>query len=158
KMDMVPGRTNRLTLHPTKTGTYRGACAEYCGDAHALMSFYAVVMERDEFDGWLGHQADSASTPLEPHAERGAALFLENGCGACHTVRGTEADGRIGPDLTHVGGRVSVGGGILPNDAAGFERWLRQTEHVKPGVFMPSFGMLPDDQLRAIAAYLDALR
>jgi cytochrome c oxidase subunit 2 len=122
------------------------------------MSFYAVVMERDAFDAWLARQAAPASAPSDPIAARGAALFLENGCGACHTVRGTEADGTIGPDLTHVGGRVSVGGGILRNDIDGFERWLRRTEHVKPGVFMPSFGMLPDADLRAIAAYLDALR
>ena len=158
KMDMIPGRTTRLTLHPTRTGVFRGACAEYCGSAHALMSFYAVVMERDAFDAWLENQEAPASEPSNALAARGADLFLENGCGACHAVRGTEADGKIGPDLTHVGSRVSLGAALLGNEVDDFYRWLSETEHVKPDVHMPSFGMLPDADLHALAAYLEGLQ
>lgn len=158
KIDMIPGRTNRLKLEPTRTGVFRGACAEYCGEAHALMTFYVVVMERPEFEAWLTHQASDAPAPADPLAQRGGALFLANGCGACHTVRGTEADGVVGPDLTHVGSRVSLGAGILPNEPAALVRWIARTADVKPGVHMPAFGMLPQEDLRALAAYLKALQ
>jgi cytochrome c oxidase subunit II len=85
-------------------------------------------------------------------------LFLANGCGACHTVRGTAADGVVGPDLTHVGSRVSLGAGVLSNERDDFRRWIAETEDVKPHSPMPAFGMLPPDELDALAAYLDALQ
>ncbi len=157
KVDMIPGRMNRLTLEPTRTGTFRGVCAEYCGDSHALMAFYAVVMERDAFDRWLDEQARPASEPVGALASRGEELFIANGCGACHAVRGTTANGVVGPDLTHAGSRVSLGGGILPNDQAAFLRWIARTDEIKPGVHMPAFGMLPEEDLQAVAAYLDGL-
>lgn len=157
KMDMIPGRQTRIALAPTRTGTFRGACAEYCGGSHALMNFYVVVQERDEYERWLAQQAQPAQEPTEPLARRGHALFLANGCGACHTIRGTPADGLVGPDLTHVGGRLSVGAGILPNEPDAFARWISRTEAVKPDVHMPAFGMLPAEDLRALAAYLDGL-
>jgi len=157
KMDVFPGRVTRLALHPTRTGVFRGVCAEYCGTAHALMSFYAVVEGREDFVRWMQREAKPAVTPQERLAIRGAELFLVHGCGACHNVRGTAADGVVGPDLTHVGSRLSLGAGILPNDVDSFLRWIARTETVKPGVHMPAFGMLPSDDLRALAAYLDAL-
>jgi cytochrome c oxidase subunit 2 len=158
KMDMIPGRVTWLTVRPTATGIYRGACAEYCGTAHALMAFYVEVMERDAFARWLDAQAAPAAAPSAPEAARGADLFTSNGCTACHTVRGTPARGVIGPDLTHVGSRLSVGAGILRNEPEAMRRWLASTEHIKPGVHMPGFGMLPDADLRALAAYLHGLK
>lgn len=157
KVDMIPGRTNRLTLHPTRTGTFRGACAEFCGASHALMNFHVVVEERAAFDRWIEGQAAPARLPTDELGRRGQALFLGNGCGACHAVRGTIANGGIGPDLTHVGGRLSLGAGILPNGRADFVRWIASTAHLKPEVRMPSFGMLPPADLEAIAAFLDGL-
>lgn len=154
KVDMIPGRTTRLALEPTRTGVFRGACAEYCGAAHALMNFAVVVMERPAFDAWLSAQAQPAA---EVPAARGREVFLSNGCGACHAVRGTEADGVVGPDLTHVGGRLTLGAGILANGPDDFLRWMSRTDRVKPGVHMPSFGMLPAGDLAALAQYLDAL-
>lgn len=158
KMDMIPGRVNYLTLQPTRTGIFRGACAEYCGTSHALMAFYAEVMEKDAFDRWLDHQASPAVAQSDAQAARGAGLFVSNGCGACHTVRGTSAAGAIGPDLTHVGGRLSVGAGILETRPDKFRDWLARTAHIKPGVHMPEFGMLPDPDLQALAAYLYGLK
>jgi cytochrome c oxidase subunit 2 len=157
KIDMIPGRTNRLVLEPTRTGTFRGACAEYCGTSHALMSLYVVVLEPADFAAWLARQQEPARPPVLPLAARGQELFLANGCGACHTVRGTPADGVVGPDLTHVGSRLSLGAGILPNDPEAFRRWIAHTEGVKPEVLMPAFGMLPPEDLQALAAYLDGL-
>lgn len=154
---MIPGRVTRLALEPTRTGTFRGACAEYCGDSHALMNFYVVVEEREDFDRWLEHQRAPARPPAGALAQRGRESFLANGCGACHTVRGTPADGVVGPDLTHVGSRVSLGAGILPNEPDDYLRWVARTDHVKPGVHMPAFGMLPPGELRALAAFLEGL-
>ena len=151
KIDMIPGRVNRLTLEPTRTGVFRGVCAEYCGTSHALMAFDVVVLGKDEFRSWLDHQK-------KPGSASGQERFLANGCGACHTIRGTEADGVIGPDLTHVGSRMSLGSGILPNEPDAFVRFVARTEEVKPGVLMPAFGMLPEEELRAIAEYLEALQ
>jgi cytochrome c oxidase subunit 2 len=158
KMDMIPGRVTWLTVRPTATGVYRGACAEYCGTSHALMAFYVEVMERAAFDRWLSAQSAPAVEPRGEPASRGSELFQSNGCGACHTVRGTPATGVIGPDLTHLGSRISIGAGILPTEPEPLRRWLARTEAIKPGVHMPAFGMLPDDDLRALAAYLHGLQ
>jgi cytochrome c oxidase subunit 2 len=158
KMDMIPGRRTRLVLHPTRTGTFRGQCAEYCGASHALMAFPVVVMERPAFDAWLEAQRQPAAQPAAPLAAEGGQLFFANGCSACHTIRGTDAHSSIGPDLTHVGGRLTLGAGIVGNDTNGFLRWLERTEEIKPGVHMPHFGMLPAGELNALAAYLESLQ
>jgi cytochrome c oxidase subunit 2 len=158
KMDMIPGRVTHLALHPTRTGVFRGACAEYCGAAHAWMALYVEVMPRDEFGRWLEGQAAPAPAPRGVHAARGGELFSSTGCGACHAVRGTDAKGSIGPDLTHVGSRLSLAAGALENDVHAFRRWLVETEHLKPGVLMPHFAMLPPADLAALAAYLEGLQ
>jgi cytochrome c oxidase subunit II len=158
KMDMIPGRKTRLVLTPSRTGVFRGVCAEYCGASHALMAFSAVVQEKQEFAAWLAHQSRPAETPRDPVAAHGGQLFLAYGCNACHTVRGTPAAGVIGPDLTHVGGRLTVAAGTLPNEPNALNRWITQTHEVKPGVLMPSFQMLPPEDVRALAAYLEGLK
>jgi len=157
KVDMIPGRQTRLKLEPTRAGVFRGACAEYCGGSHALMTFVVVVSSKRDFEVWLEQQRAPAKTPIEPMAMLGEKVFFKSGCGACHAVRGTAAKGVIGPDLTHVGGRMSLGAGTLPNDAENFVRWLTQTQTIKPEVHMPSFNMLSQGDLRALATYLDAL-
>lgn len=158
KADMIPGRRIRLALEPTKPGVYRGVCAEYCGTSHALMAFRVVVHERPEFEAWLERQRAAAAEPVSELAAAGAQSFLANGCGACHTVRGTPARGTVGPDLTHVGSRLSLAAGTLSNDAAAFGRWLALTDDLKPGAHMPRFGMLPAAEVRALAAYLEELQ
>lgn len=158
KIDMIPGRTTRLTLTPTRTGTFRGACAEYCGESHAQMNFDVIVMERPEFNAWLEHQRQSVSEPNEPLARNGRDLFLSRGCGACQTVRGTNASGRTGPDLTHVGSRTSIAASVLSNEINDFHSWLTNSDTLKPGVLMPSFHMLPEDERGALAAWLESLQ
>ena len=158
KMDMIPGRVTYLTLRPTQTGIFRGACAEYCGTSHALMAFYAEVMEKPAFDRWLDGQAAPAALPAGTDSARGAELFLANGCGACHTIRGTQARGEIGPDLTHVGSRLSLGAGILEMRPEELRGWIARTAQLKPGVHMPEFGMLPEAELRDLAAFLYELK
>lgn len=158
KMDMIPGRTTRLALEPTRKGVFRGVCAEYCGTSHAWMGFPVVIVEKEDLARWLADQAKPAQTPAQQTAVRGRDLFLANGCGACHTIRGTVADGVVGPDLTHVGSRLSLGAGVLANEPDDFLRWIAHTAEVKPGAHMPAFGMLPLDELRALASYLDGLQ
>ncbi|MET0343952.1 MAG: cytochrome c oxidase subunit II [Polyangiales bacterium] len=157
KMDMIPGRTTRLVLHPTRTGTYRGACAEYCGTSHAWMAFTVVVQEDADFARWTARQREAAREPESAQATAGRAAFLESGCGACHGLRGTAARGVLGPDLTHVGGRLSVGAGRLPHGAQALADFITRTEQLKPGVHMPAFGMLPAPTIDALAAYLEGL-
>lgn len=158
KVDMFPGRLTRLFLEPTRTGTFRGVCAEYCGASHALMSFPVTVLEKEEFARWLEQEAKPAQAPAEPIAAQGQQLFLAQGCNACHTVRGTPATGVIGPDLTHIGSRLSIGAGTLPNEPDSLRRWIAHTEDVKPGVLMPAFRMLPPDELEALVVYLSGLK
>ena len=158
KVDMIPGRVNRMALEPTRTGVFRGTCAEYCGGPHAWMGLYGVVVEPSEFDAWARAQAEPAAAMSDATAQHGAEVFRVHGCGACHTVRGTSADGLVGPDLTHVGSRRSIGAALLPNDVESFERWIAHTDELKPGVHMPAFDMLASDELRALAVYLEALQ
>ncbi len=158
KMDMIPGRRTRLVLHPTRIGTYRGQCAEYCGASHALMAFPVVVMGAADFTDWLENQRDGARSPATETAAQGRELFFSNGCSACHTIRGTDARNPIGPDLTHVGSRLTLGAGIVENRPGGFHRWIAQTDRLKPGVHMPHFRMLPAEELDTLAAYLESLQ
>lgn len=157
KVDMIPGRVNRLVLEPTRAGMFRGVCAEFCGTSHALMAFSVVVMEEAAFADWLAKEAQAASEPTTAAAEAGKELFLQVGCGACHAVRGTEADGAIGPDLTHLAGRATLAAGTLPATPEALVRWIAQAETIKPGSRMPSFGALPADHIEAIAAWLGGL-
>ena len=158
KMDMIPGRITRLALEPTRTGTFRGVCAEYCGASHALMAFRVVVVDPLDFQSWLDAQARPAAPPEGPAAARGQQVFSANGCTACHTVRGTPAAGRIGPDLTHLAGRGEIGAGTLPNSPSTLAQWIEDTERLKPGVHMPAFRALAPEDLAALAAYLGSLR
>jgi cytochrome c oxidase subunit II len=115
------------------------------------------VQEKAEFERWLAAQAAPARPPSDALARTGRDVLVANGCGACHALRGTAADGVVGPDLTHVGGRASLAAGILPNQAAAFSRWIAATDELKPGVHMPAFGMLSAAESSALAAYLESL-
>jgi cytochrome c oxidase subunit 2 len=154
KVDMVPGRINRLHFVADKPGVVRGQCAEYCGGAHALMAFYAVAMAPADYDAWLAKEKADAQPAT---AKAGERLFLASGCGGCHTVRGTRADGKMGPDLTHVGGRVSLGAGILPNTPESFAQWISRHQKLKPDNLMLPFDFFSESELHALSAYLDGL-
>ena len=157
KIDLIPGRANRLVLEPTRTGAFRGVCAEYCGMAHALMAFDVIVMEPADFESWLDAQRAPAAAPPGALELRGRDAFLSNGCGACHTIRGTPAAGLVGPGLTHVGSRATLAAGLLPNTLDAMRSWIARPDELKPGAHMPAFAMLPDEELDAIAAYLRSL-
>jgi len=158
KLDMIPGRTNVLTLTATEEGISRGQCAEYCGGAHAFMSFHVVAQSPEDFEAWLANEAAPAREPQAEAEQRGARLFQLGGCGACHSVRGTTAQGTIGPDLTHVGARMSIAAATLPNDAEAFARWISNNQHIKPENLMPSYGIFSQAELQDLAIYLESLK
>jgi cytochrome c oxidase subunit 2 len=158
KVDMIPGRTNRLRLAAERPGVSRGQCAEFCGGAHALMSFYVVAMPPNEFAAWIEQAGADAHAPAMPLLRRGREIFLAAGCGGCHAIRGTPANGTIGPDLTHVGGRISLAAGVLASDESAFARWIADNQHIKPENRMPPFRIFSEAELGALAGYLASLK
>lgn len=158
KLDMIPGQINEIVLRADRPGIYRGQCAEFCGAAHALMAFDVVAHEPAQFARWAAGAVRGAREPVHPFLQRGKALFLASGCGACHRVRGTAADGDLGPDLTHVGSRRSIGAGMFPNNKGTLAGWIASSQHLKPNNKMPSFDLFRGEELRAIAGYLESLK
>jgi cytochrome c oxidase subunit 2 len=150
KIDMIPGRRNRVDLYADKPGRYRGQCAEFCGVQHAHMAMYVYADEPAQFTKWLRRQAAPAREPL-------ARAFVGNGCASCHTIRGTQARGDVGPDLTHVGARSTLAGLIIPNDREELADWLRDPQHVKPGNRMPDLD-LPAGEIETLVTYLEGLK
>jgi cytochrome c oxidase subunit 2 len=149
KVDMIPGRINRLRLVADKPGVYRGQCAEFCGGPHAKMAFHIVAETPEQFAAWSENQRQPA--------QKSQPLFLAR-CAACHTVRGTDARGALGPDLTHIGSRASIGAGTLPNNAGTLAGWIASSQHIKPGNLMPEFREFSAEELKALAAYLESLK
>ncbi len=158
KLDMIPGRTNILTITATEEGVSRGQCAEYCGGAHALMSFHVVAQTPEDFEAWMEKESGPAVRNEAEPAARGAQLFLDSGCGACHTIRGTPAAGVIGPDLTHVGSRRSLAAATLPNTAEAFAHWIANNQHIKPENKMPPYNIFTRSELEDLAFYLESLQ
>lgn len=154
KMDMIPGRINSLVVRAEKPGRYRGQCAEFCGLSHALMAFDVIAMPPAEFDAWLAAQA----RPAPATDAAGARLFAANGCNGCHAIAGVTSPTRIGPDLTHFGSRRTLAAGILPMTEANVAGFIRHPEKTKPGVRMPSFPQLSDDEAITLARYLQGLK
>jgi cytochrome c oxidase subunit 2 len=150
KMDMIPGRTNRLVVKAEKAGVFRGVCAEFCGLSHALMAFDVIAMEPEAFDAWFA----AARTPPRRSQGPGAALFARNGCGACHALGGTAYAARIGPDLTWLGERRTLGAGTLEPTIANTAAFIRNPQAFKPGARMPAYTALSEADARAIARWL----
>jgi cytochrome c oxidase subunit 2 len=154
KTDMIPGRRNFMRIQADEPGVFAGQCAEYCGGPHALMGLVVVSHEPTAFAAWQAKQAGPAAISAMP----GASVFSASGCGACHTIRGTGANGLAGPDLTHVGARQTLGAGILPNNQGTMAGWIADSQGIKPGNRMPSYAVLTGQELRDVAAYLESLK
>lgn len=155
KIDMIKGHPNQIWLQADHPGTYLGVCAEYCGTEHAWMRFLVVVDPAAEFNDWEQQQLRSAPASLA--VMRGARLFQQMTCVNCHAIKGTGAQMRVGPDLTHVGSRQQIGAGILDNTPANMTKWLKNPQAIKSGVLMPNPG-LTDAQAADLAAYFAMLK
>ena len=158
KLDMIPGHPKTMHVRPQRTGLYRGQCAEYCGTQHAKMAFMIEAVAADAFENWRRTQMQAARPPEGALLERGHDVFHASGCATCHTVRGANASGIIGPDLTHVGSRRTLGAGLLPNGVGALGGWIADSQALKPGNRMPTFTSLSAADLRAVAAYMASLR
>lgn len=158
KVDMIPGRATRLRLRTSEEGTFRALCAEYCGGQHALMALVVVTQSDDDFAAWLAHQQTPVVEPADPFLKMGYDAFFRGECQSCHTIRGTPADGREGPDLTHVGSRKSLAAGTLDNHIGTMAGWIAGAQDVKPGNKMPSSLAYSGVELRALSAWLGSLQ
>lgn len=157
KTDLTPGRTTRMVIQADRPGVFRGQCAEYCGAQHSLMAFVVVAVPPAEFSAWLTKLAQPVAEPAAAELRRGRELFISEGCGACHTIRGV-VEGRLGPDLSRVGARDMLAGGALRGGIGNIAGWIASAQHLKPGNTMPSYDQLDGPQLRALAAYLASLQ
>ena len=157
KRDLIPGQVTNTWIQADRPGVYRGLCAEFCGHQHAQMAFAVVVEPPAKFKAWIDHQRQNASEPADERERRGQQVFLTSPCATCHTIRGTKAASRIGPDLTHIGSRMTLAAGTLPNTEAHLATWLGDPQAVKPGTRMPQVPMAETDRA-ALIAYLRRLQ
>jgi cytochrome c oxidase subunit II len=157
KIDLIPGRTNHVLLQADRTGVFRGQCAEFCGLQHAHMAFEVIAQTPARFKAWLANMAKPARPPATAEARRGQQLFASEACSGCHTIRGTNAAGKIGPDLTHLATRSTLAALTIPNTRDYLLRWVHDPQQFKEGAKMPALH-LSDRDLDAVVAYLRGLK
>jgi len=143
KMDAIPGQINETWIEAAAPGIYSGQCTEYCGVQHSKMLLRVVAQSPGDFRAWWAHQ-------LAPLGGAADGKFIEH-CGGCHAVRGTEANGTMGPDLSHLMQRRTIASGSLPNDAATLASWITDPQALKPGNRMPAVALSPDERGRIVA-------
>jgi cytochrome c oxidase subunit II len=157
KRDLMPGYETDVMMQVDQPGRWRGQCAEYCGEQHAHMSFYLVAEPGPQFQQWLSQQAASGVAPSSPQSVRGQQVFLGHACIMCHTIRGTPAGSRVGPDLTHLASRATIAAGVLPNTIGNLGGWILNAQAIKPGSRMPPNHMT-GTELQDLLAYLETLK
>jgi cytochrome c oxidase subunit 2 len=155
KTDLIPNHPNTTWIDPHQTGIFLGQCAQFCGTAHANMLLRVYVQSPEDFQKWVHEQEQPAVN--DPAVAAGKALFVAKACFACHTIRGTIAAGKVGPDLTHLMSRDTIASGMLPNTPENLRKWIQDPPAMKEGALMPKVDMT-DEQLNQIAAYLETLK
>ncbi|MES2123373.1 MAG: cytochrome c oxidase subunit II [Gemmatimonadota bacterium] len=157
KTDLIPGQRNHMTLAADTAGVYRAQCAEFCGLQHAHMALTVIAEDSSVYARWVQHAKQPAPPPADPAATRGQAAFFAHSCAFCHTIRGTSAGGRAGPDLTHLGGRRTLAAGTLTNTTGNLAGWISNPDRLKPGSKMPPIAV-DAASLQAIIHYLESLK
>ncbi len=157
KKDAVPGRHTETWIQADKPGTYKGQCYEFCGTGHADMLITLVVHPRDEYDAWAKGAVAEADRLLDPATKAGRETFLSLACVGCHTVQGTQANGKVGPELTHMASKDSIAGVLRPVNEQNLTTWLKDPPAVKPGTIMPNLN-LSDQQIHDIVQWLLTLK
>lgn len=166
KTDMLPNRVNEMWLDPKKTGEYLGQCGQFCGAEHAKMLLRVYVDTPEQFAAWIAGQqktqaeltaATATSTDDAIDAATGQRVFEQQACINCHTVQGTMANGRFGPDLTHLASRKTLASGAMDNTPENLKAWIADPSQFKPGCLMPAMH-LTDKQNAQITAYLETLK
>ena len=155
KTDLIPNRVNHMWMDPSEPGIFWGSCTEFCGVQHANMLIQVVAQEPADFDKWVAEQQQPQPAPSEISV--GQKRFQMAGCWACHAVRGTRFNGKIGPDLTHLMSRREIGSGVLDNTPQNLKAWVLNPQQAKPGCLMPQ-SKISDDKLDELVAYLETLK
>jgi cytochrome c oxidase subunit II len=155
KIDMFPNQVNHMWFNPDKPGMYVGQCAQFCGVEHAKMLLRVYVQTPEDFAAWVKNQQQPAVQ--DPAVAEGRQIFESQSCVSCHVIRGTPAQGRFGPDLTHFGSRDTLASGAADNTPANLKLWIKDPDYIKPGSLMPAM-QLSDDQIDKVVAYLDTLK
>jgi cytochrome c oxidase subunit 2 len=157
KTDAFPNHVNFTWIQANTPGVYYGQCAELCGASHANMRAVVVAKTPEEFEQWVKEQQAPAAEPTDALAQQGQLVFSAGACIGCHAIAGTAANGKTGPDLTHVGSRTSLAGGMLTNTEGNLRRWLANPPALKPGSIMPNLN-LTRTEIDALTAYLQSLK
>lgn len=157
KTDLIPGQVTGMWIEAERAGTYRGQCGEYCGAQHAHMSSMVIAESPDHFARWLELQRHAAAESDAASSAHGRDIFLRSACSLCHTIRGTVAGGRLGPDLTHLASRATIAAGTLANTSGNLTGWIANPQAFKPGTIMPAVA-LTSDELSSLVSYLATLR
>ena len=155
KIDTIPNKVNGMWFNPDKVGLYVGQCAQFCGVEHAKMLLRVYVQTPDDFAAWVKNQ--QLPGVQDPAVAEGRQIFETQSCVSCHVIRGTAAQGRFGPDLTHLMSRDTIASGASDNTPANLRIWIKDPDYVKPGSLMPAM-QLSDDQLDKVVAYLTTLK
>jgi len=157
KIDAVPGRNNFGWIASDSIGVYEGTCSEYCGNQHAWMRIKVFVQSQADFNRWIQQQHQTADQPSGQMEQKGEILFQEKTCGNCHAISGTPADGRIGPDLSHIASRETLLSGMMANKKENMRKWLENPQNVKKGSNMPDF-LMSEKEVNELVAYLEQLK
>jgi cytochrome c oxidase subunit 2 len=155
KTDLIPNHPNTMWFDPRQEGTFLGNCAEYCGTQHANMLLRVIVQSPADFEKWAAAQKLDASS--DSRLESARATFLSLSCISCHTVSGTSATGRFGPDLAHLMSRATLGAGVIPNTPENLRAWVKDPQTIKPGNLMPNM-QLNSRELDEVVIYLSSLK
>jgi cytochrome c oxidase subunit 2 len=158
KVDLIPSMRNRIRIEAAQPGVYRGQCAEYCGAEHAHMILYVVADTPEQYQRWLADQRKPGAAPQDDQQTHGQQLFMNGPCSNCHTIAGTLAQGKVGPDLTHIGSRRAIAANMLENNPANLEAWITHAQALKPAVAMPNITQFNGEESRALVAYLRSLK
>jgi cytochrome c oxidase subunit 2 len=156
KTDLIPNKINSMWIEPERTGLFVGQCAKYCGTQHAKMLLRVYVDSPEDFARWVKQQQESPARD-DPNGTAGRLVFERTACINCHLIRGTIADGRFGPDLTHLMSRDTLGSGALENTPSNLRAWIKSPNHFKPGVLMPAMN-LNNAEMDQLVAYLTTLK
>jgi cytochrome c oxidase subunit 2 len=157
KQDLIPGHDGSIQLRAERPGVYRGQCAEFCGQQHAKMALWIDALTPSDYEKWLAASRQPSKIPSTPEERKGQQVFMSSPCPLCHTIQGTDANGKTGPDLTHFGSRRSIAAGTLPNRRGYLAGWILDPQHLKPGSQMPPM-LLEEGELQPLLAYLESLQ
>jgi cytochrome c oxidase subunit 2 len=158
KKDVIPNKINVMWIDPQQPDLYLGQCAQYCGTQHALMLLRVYVQSPEDFAAWIEQQKKPALQDFGGNsaAAEGQTVFMHNACINCHTIAGTPATGRFGPDLTHLASRDTIASGPIKNTPENLRKWIDDPNSMKPGCLMPSMHLNQHD-LDVVTAYLTQL-